>query len=176
MFEVWKNIVDYEEHYQISNYGNVKSLKREREIILKTYINKLGYVIVNLSLKGTKTNWRVHRLVGVAFIPNIKNKKTINHKDGNKLNNNIDNLEWMTQKENIQHSFKNGLQKTRAKRVLMLTIDNNPLIWFDSVKEASEQTENCIYSIKKCCQGSRNKTRNNLGQFKWSHNINKWLT
>ncbi len=101
MLEIWKEVKGFEKHYLVSTLGRVKSIKTDR--ILKQSLGSDGYLKLNLSGK-TK---RVHRLVGETFLINEKNKDTINHKDKNRLNNNLDNLEWMTQYQNNRH--KNNL-------------------------------------------------------------------
>ena len=125
--EVWKDCVDWEEFYEISNFGRVKSKERKlfyeggtvarkiTEKIRKPKLNKhTGYLMVGLNGKGKSQNVTVHSLVSKAFIENyesfgIGRGKCTNHKDGNKLNNNLENLEVITVKENIKHMFENGL-------------------------------------------------------------------
>jgi hypothetical protein len=116
--EIWKNIKGYENKYQISNFGNVKSLdyinnlgKLKKGKKLKYRITEKGYNSAMLYNNGVQKCYRVHRLVAEAFIDNKNNKPFINHKDGNKLNNNIYNLEWCTHKENVQHAFLNNLNR-----------------------------------------------------------------
>ena len=132
MKEIWKDIKDYEGLYQISNYGRIKSLSRKvfrynhiakrkieivyKEKIRKTRIDKDGYYIINLHKNNIMKTYKVHRLVGENFIENKENKPYINHKDGNKLNNNILNLEWCTAKENVIHAWKTGLIKPHKTR------------------------------------------------------------
>ena len=112
--EIWKDIKGYEGLYQVSNLGNVKSLSRyhhKKEQILKPNLKNDGYYETTL-LKNGKPKWiRTHRLVAMAFIPNLENKPQINHKDGNKLNNCVENIEWVTNQENIDHAIKMGLEK-----------------------------------------------------------------
>ena len=107
MEEIWKPIKDYEGLYEVSNLGRVKSLKRfhhQREQILKNKLTKDGYYEIAL-LKNSKYKYiRIHRIVAQTFIPNEMNKKEVNHKDGNKLNNCVDNLEWCTSSENQKHA------------------------------------------------------------------------
>lgn len=113
--EEWKDIKEYEGRYQISNYGKVKSLAREvprtyrpysvEERLLVITIDNNGRQVVGLTTNGKTMNKYVHRLVAQAFIPNPLNKPEVNHLDFDKLNNNIQNLEWVTEKENIQHSY-----------------------------------------------------------------------
>lgn len=102
MAEVFLRIEDYDDYY-VSNLGRVLSLKGKKERFLKARIGKDGYYYVTLNKKGKKKSFKVHRLVAKAFIPNPDNLPCINHKDENKLNNHIDNLEWCTQKYNINY-------------------------------------------------------------------------
>ncbi len=136
MQEKWKDILAWEGLYQISNFGRVKSLEKHvinksgtytkrKERILKPSISK-GYYHVILHRDKFKKGYTVHRLVAVNFLIEHDKNLHINHKDGNKLNNHIENLEWCTQKENSQHAVKNGLYKPlfgeKAPRAL---IDKN---------------------------------------------------
>ena len=112
MSEVWKDISGYEGKYQVSNTGKVRSLDynhtgKVRELKLK--IDKYGYACIKLFKNGCRKYITVHRLVAAAFIKNTSNSPQVNHKDGNKLNNCVQNLEWCSNKENIQHGRKMGL-------------------------------------------------------------------
>lgn len=112
MKEKWRNIKGYEGLYQISNKGRVKSLstiKNEEYIIMQQRENACGYPRINLSCCGVQKTYEIHRLVATHFIDNPLNKKEVNHKDGNKRNNNASNLEWVNRRENMLHAFKNGL-------------------------------------------------------------------
>lgn len=121
MKEVWKDIAGYEGAYQISNFGRVKSLEREvnirlfnvgltkrkvPELIRKQIIYKNGYVGVQLHKQQKVKLHLIHRLVAQAFLPNPENKPEVNHKNGDKLDNRVENLEWVTASENEQHSRK----------------------------------------------------------------------
>lgn len=113
--ENWKDIKGFENKYQVSNFGRVKSLSRTiiggwktrtlSERILKVS-NRNGYLSVFL---GREYRNNIHRLVAETFILNPENKTQINHKDGNKHNNHVNNLEWVTQSENTKHAYANGL-------------------------------------------------------------------
>ena len=122
----WKEIKGYEGKYIISNYGEIISLPRYKKNKSKTqyvepkeicrYTNKHnGYVYVYLCNNGKYRNIRLHRLVAETFITNKHNKPQINHIDGNKENNRVDNIEWCTQSENEKHAYRIGLLKPRGK-------------------------------------------------------------
>jgi hypothetical protein len=109
--EKWIDIDGYNGLYQISNFGRVKSLKGLTERILKQNINKYGYKVVYLSKDSKKKTISIHRLVAHGFIEREKNKLHVNHIDGNKTNNHVSNLEWVTPKENTLHALEHGLLK-----------------------------------------------------------------
>lgn len=126
LIEVWKDIVGYEDQYQVSSFGNVRSKDRTRIArggctapirgrMRKCKISKAGYMVTNLCKDAIKTHPSVHRLVALAFIPNPTDKPTVNHKDGNKLNNNVTNLEWSTHSEQMQHASDNDLLEVRGE-------------------------------------------------------------
>ena len=118
--EEWKDIPNYDGLYKISNLGNVKSFNtktnHKQPINLKqTMDRKNGYLTVSLCKDKVQKIYRVHRLVAEAFIPNPNNYPIINHKDGKKQNNNVNNLEWCTHQQNIIHSWENGLSYISEK-------------------------------------------------------------
>jgi hypothetical protein len=120
--EIWLPIDGYGGHYEISNLGRLRSYGHfNKLVILKLFLGDRGYYRKTLLIKGTliRKNYSVHRLVAMAFIPNHNGKPNVNHIDGNKLNNRVENLEWVTQSENLQHAVKLGTLKTRG--------ENNPL-------------------------------------------------
>lgn len=109
--EIWMDVVGYKNLYQVSNIGRVKRLKGNRclsDRVLKHSSVGDGYCRVALCKNGNPKTRFVHRLVAIAFIPNPKNKATVNHIDSNRLNNRINNLEWMTMTENSNHGFLFG--------------------------------------------------------------------
>jgi hypothetical protein len=117
MNKIWHPCVGYETHYEISNLGNVRSIERmvshfrgglklNASKVLKAGKSKNGYLTVSFCVDGEKSNHTVHRLVARAFIENESNKPQVNHKDGNKHNNVVSNLEWVTVSENGIHAYQ----------------------------------------------------------------------
>jgi hypothetical protein len=113
--EKWKKIKDYEDAYMISNKGRIKCLVRNgnsKERIKSLSLHSSGtYLTVELRKNNKITRKFVHRLVALYFLPNPKKLPVVNHKDGNKLNNNVDNFEWCTHSENSKHAVRTGLTK-----------------------------------------------------------------
>ena len=118
MTEIWHPCAGFETHYEVSNMGNVRSIERYannghnnglRKLpskVLKSAVGKSGYLLVTFSVDNTQSSQNVHRLVARAFICNDANKPQVNHKDGNKQNNCLDNLEWATASENGLHAYR----------------------------------------------------------------------
>lgn len=170
--EVWRDVVGYEGMYLVSNKGNVISIPRFVEghyteyliegKTLKKKIDKKGYERVYLSVHNEDKWIPVHRIVAKAFIPNKMNKPQVNHKDGNKLNNNVENLEWCTNGENQKHAYAMGLNKVTGragrKKVPVIMIDlktRKELGTYESITAASKQTGVCAENIKKVLKGER---------------------
>lgn len=124
MQEIWKDIPNYEGLYQASNFGRIKSIQYfnhtnnkiyPRDKILKPILNEKGYCRVDLSKSGKSKRHRVHRLVAKTFLPNPYNLLEVNHIDGNKQNNNVNNLEWCSRSYNMKEAYKLGLVKPPIK-------------------------------------------------------------
>lgn len=190
MEEIWKDIKGYEGSYQASNLGNIKSLERMvqgkigmricNERILKILIGKRGYYTVNLG-NGTgrcaiKT---VHRLVAIAFIPNPENRPCVNHIDGNKLNNNINNIEWCTYSENNIHAFNTGLKiptwegisgkdHCRSVKVAKYDRQGNFIRVYDSIGEATKDVGLKSYSLIGMC-AQKKKHQLTAAGFLWEY-------
>lgn len=112
MIEIWKNIKEYED-YQVSNLGRVKSLKFGKEIIMSQITDRKGYLCVKLCKNGKHKKFSVHRLVAEAFIPNPNNYPQVNHKDENKQNNCVENLEYCTNEYN--HNYGTAIERAAEK-------------------------------------------------------------
>jgi hypothetical protein len=136
--EIWKAVADSNGEYHISSHGRVKSYKKGKEIILKPSTHQNGYLQISLCRNKTSKTYYIHRLVAQTFIINDENKLTVNHKDGNKKNNHIDNLEWMTHQENVEHAIINKLD-IRVKPV----IDILTGLQFISIAEAARSIGEC---------------------------------
>ena len=158
-----KDIKNYEGIYQVTENGDVWSVKRNR--FLKPYKNQLGYLRVVLSKKGKVKKYSVHRLVAEAFIDNQNNYHCVNHKDENKLNNNVDNLEWCTIRYN--NCYNDGqIKRARFKRkkVYQYDLNGNLIKEWISVNDAGRNGY-LPQKISMCCLGKR-KTHKG---FKWSY-------
>lgn len=160
-FEVWKDVVGYEGLYQVSNFGNVKSLDR---IVNKpngvSYLRKgkictqsksnLGYMTVGFTVNNKKVNKYVHRLVAEAFITNMNDYPQVNHIDCDKTNNRMYNLEWCTNSQNHIHASKNGLNKLHLHRVAYSGEENGrSLLTKEQVLEIKQKYIPYKYSAKK---------------------------
>lgn len=162
--EIWKSIPKYEGRYEVSNLGRIRTIRFGRISVMRPHIHK-GYCNLNVTdVNGVRKNMRVHRLVALAFIPNPENKPFINHKDCNRANNRIENLEWCNMSENVRHGYKyNENRGTTAKRVVQMDLKGKKVNEFSSLREARDST--MINSISKVCNGHQ-KT---AGGFKWRH-------
>lgn len=183
--EIWKDIEGYENLYQISNQGRVKSLIKN--IILKQWDDKDGYQLVGMSKDKKKKTFKVHRLVAQAFIPNPNNLHLVNHKDEDKKNNTDENLEWCdhiynvnygTSKERMTNNLKNnkenneritkiGLENSKkmSKPVLQYTLDGEFVAEYPSVREASRVLGFSNTCIGACCNGKRQTHQG----YKWKY-------
>lgn len=165
MEEIWKDIEGYEGLYQVSNLGRVKrimfinnkTIKPSNKVLSCNKKDKSGYVCVTLWKDGTRKYDRMHRIVAKTFIPNIDNKPVINHKDGNKANNCVENLEWVTYKENTHHALKTGLFKNthRSKKVIQYDKNMKPIKQYSSTKEVERRLGYDASSIRDCCTGRK---------------------
>jgi hypothetical protein len=152
----WKTINDFS-NYEVSTEGEIRNISSK--YILKGRKSKSGYYQVSIKNDITKTfkNQYIHRLVASAFTQNVEDKKEVNHKDGNKLNNHVSNLEWVTSSENQIHRHSIGITKTSNKRVGKFTKDGDLIIEYESIIQASLK-ENCYRGSIDGALSGRRKT------------------
>ena len=164
MKEVWKTIYYNNKplNYSISSSGKVKNNSTNYQ--LKGAITA-GYYTVRLSIEpNIGKHFRIHRLVAEAFIPNPNNKEYVNHIDGNKTNNNVDNLEWVTPSENSNHAYSLGLRNpNREKPVNQYNLEGIYMMTFESMNEAERQTGVSQSKITEVCKGARRTA----GDYQW---------
>lgn len=192
LFEVWKDIKGYEGLYQISNFGNVKALEKSvwngktnlyfPEIIRKPNFDKDGYLNITLSKNSKAKTFKIHRLVAKAFIDNPGNLPEVNHKDGNKSNNFVNNLEWITRSENQKHAFRIGLINQNGPNnamygklgkdnpnsipIYQIDINTNQIIKkFDSMASAGRKLQ---VNTGHICQVCKDKRKTAYG-YKWKY-------
>lgn len=150
MQEIWKDIKGYEGLYQVSNLGRVKSLKKSKIITPKLIHSYFSVILYN---KKNYKNFRIHRLVAQAFISNPNNYPQVNHIDGNKLNNVLENLEWCTQSHNMKEAYRIGLEKPQKIKVNQYDLFGNFIKTWDSIKNIEIFYNN--RHISDCCKGKR---------------------
>ncbi|MDH6371760.1 ribosomal protein L19 [Paenibacillus sp. PastF-3] len=180
--EVWVDVEGFENFYQVSNYGNVRSLDRNivqnngvtrlyRGRVLKPKVDKYGYQVLTLSKRtqGIRKTITIHKLVAQAFILNPFHKDNVNHINGCKSDNNVNNLEWVTCSENTTHAINEGLIDIEASRVRMRRMneankikvkqikDGRTIRVYNSIQEALESVANRRTGsiINECCRGKR---------------------
>jgi hypothetical protein len=174
--EIWKDIVGFEELYKVSNTGKIKSLSRDipftnrwgqritrkcKELILKPRITNFGYFRVHLVKNGIDNLYSLHRIVAKAFLQNPNNLPQVNHKDGDKSNNNDWNLEWCNNSHNQLHAYKLGLNHTASgfedsQSKPVLHIYNGKETIYGSIKIAAKQTGIQSATISRCASNNNN--------------------
>ena len=155
--EIWKDIEGYEGYYQISSMGNVKNVKTNK--LLLGDVNRVGYKRVIL-YSPVKKRFFVHRLVAYHFVDGYQDDLVVNHKDGNKINNCVDNLEWVTRSENDIHAFKLGLRDIYPcvfkKQIIKYDLLTNEILHiYNNTQECCDDLNVKRPNVYNCCNGKQ---------------------
>lgn len=165
--EVWKDVPGYEGKYQVSNLGNVKSMSwhlKKEERLLKQCCDRRGYPMCYLFKDGRRKTFSVHRLVAVAFIPNLDCKPQVNHINGNKVDNRAENLEWCTNMENQSHAVDTNLKS--SVKILQFDRNGNLVKEWPSMAKAAKAVGVTRESIFACCNGTSRSCKNYIWRYK----------
>lgn len=159
--ERWKDIPNFEGLYQASSFGRIKSLGNacaRKEKILKGAIAGTGYFYVTLWKKGKHKRFRLSRIIAITFIKSDDSKMDVNHINGNKLDNRIENLEWLSRSDNHLHAYRRGLKlPPQSKSVLQCDLNGTIIKKWDSVIKASSELNFKISNISACALGKRKR-------------------
>lgn len=158
--EIWRDVPDYEGYYKVSNFGNVYSV-RSALVLKQSDLNK-GYHVVKLQKEGFIKDFRVHRLVATVFIQNPLGLLEVNHIDENKSNNYVDNLEWVTRTQNVNHGTRNkrasNSLKESNKRPILAIFKNGVTKEYSSANECARILGLSAGNINSVIRGIRNHT------------------
>ena len=162
---MWKDIIynNLITNYEVSEDGRVRNKATKKELKLQ---NQNGYLHCTLAIDKKPKRFRVHRLVALAFLKNLDNKEFVNHIDGNRTNNCVNNLEWVTPSENSLHAFRAGLTTSNRKRpVNQYSLEGKRLLSFNSIQEAENNTGVLSSKIVLACQ----RKRRSAGDYQWRY-------
>lgn len=158
----WRTVVEYD-RYEVNELGQIRH--KDRKKILTPRANRSGYMYVNFNIGGHRTNFAVHRIVANAFIPNPNNYPEVNHKNLNKADNRVENLEWVNSTENKIHSYNSETRKSNGKEVEQYDLNNNYIKTFPSASAAAKYMGCSIGAISNCCNGRTKTSQGYLWRF-----------
>lgn len=162
---MWKKFIyeGIETDYSVSTEGEVR---KDTTNYILSQSSQQDYKFVTLLINGQQKRMRVHRMVAMTFIENPDNKPYVNHINGIRYDNNVENLEWITQSENIQHAVKTGLmQNGRKKAVIQYNLNGDRMATFESASEAARQTGGSQSKITMCCK----RQRETANDYQWRY-------
>ena len=162
---MWKKFIyeGIETDYSVSTEGEVR---KDTTNYILSQSSQQDYKFVTLLINGQQKRMRVHRMVAMTFIENPDNKPYVNHINGIRYDNNVENLEWVTQSENIQHAVKTGLmQNGRKKAVIQYNLNGDRMATFESASEAARQTGGSQSKITMCCK----RQRETANDYQWRY-------
>lgn len=181
--EIWKNIKEFENIYQISNYGNIRNIKKHK--LMKPFISKkTGYYQIDLCKNGCKKRYSIHRLVAETFILNSNNLPQVNHKNEIKIDNRVENLEWCTHKYNSNYGTikqriglkssqrkhseeaKQKISKALSKPIIQYSKDNTFIKEWNSAYEVKRNLGITVSNINDCCNNKRKTASGYIWKFK----------
>ena len=148
----WKPTYIFPFEYLVSNDGKVYSIRTKK--LLSPSRDKYGYIYYVLCVEGKRKTVKAHRLVALSFIDNPENKNTVDHINGIRTDNRVENLEWVTSSDNQKHKFENTDYKTSNRKVVQMDLDGNEIAIFDSVVAAAKAMNASRQGIDKVCKGT----------------------
>lgn len=165
--EIWCPIKGYGGLYQVSDQGRVRSLKFGKELILKSARDKGGYLMVAICKNGEQKTYRIHRLVAQTFIPNPDNLPEVNHKDEDKTNNSVQNLEWCSSKYNVNFGTRTRrMSEKRSKPVLQYTKSGEFVKEWKSATDVQRNLGFAKQHISDCCTGRYKSANGYIWKYK----------
>lgn len=158
MQEIWRDIEGFCVCYQVSNFGRVKSLKYGKERIMKANKDNCGYLYIGLCKDGKQKHYKIHRIVAQAFLPHPDSLQQVNHKDEDKTNNRVENLEWCSAEYNVNFGTRNkrmadSLTNYPSKSKKVLCVETNKV--YPSTRQIERELGFNITSISKACNGKQ---------------------
>ena len=159
----WRDVTEYS-NYEVNQFGEIRNKKRKQ--ILKPLVNPNGYCYVCFNIFGKRKRFAIHRIVANAFIPNPDELKEVNHKDYNKKNNCVQNLEWVSSSQNKKHAYlKEENHVSRGKKVNQYSLDGEFLQSYNSLQEAAVAVGGNFSAISNCCNGKSKSSNGFIWKF-----------
>lgn len=136
MKEIWKDVQGYESKYQVSNLGNVRRFYKGQWLLMKPYCGTSRYFHISFYTNGTPKTFDIHRLVAESFLEKVSGKNEVNHKDGNRKNNSVENLEWVSREENLIHRYRILKDKPVGAKIVLCKTNGKK---YDTISAAAQE-------------------------------------